>query len=103
MTRPGSCDGSAEDAATHVWVVDRFEGSLAVLIRDDDEREADVQLAKLPHGVRPGTVLRVPEPEGEPRWGAATVDEDLRKARLREAEKTLDRLRRRDPGGDIAL
>ena len=103
MTRPRSCDGDGEGIATHVWVVDRVEGSLAVLITDDDERQTDVPLAKLPRGVREGTVLCVPEPEGEPRWEAATVDEDLREARLREAEKTLERLRRRDPGGDIAL
>ena len=88
---------------TSIWVVDRFEGSLAVLVADHDERQADVPRAKLPAGTRTGTVLRVPHADGEPRWAAATVDEELGQARLREAEVTLDRLRRRDPGGDIAL
>lgn len=86
-----------------IWVVDRLEGSLAILVADDDQRQADVPRAKLPAGIRPGTVLRVPEPDAEPGWEAATVDEELRRARLRDAEKALDRLRRRDPGGDIAL
>ncbi|MXW17602.1 MAG: DUF3006 domain-containing protein [Gemmatimonadetes bacterium] len=88
---------------THIWVVDRFEGRLAVLVADDDERQVHVPVAKLPAGTRAGAVLRVPHADGEPRWEAATVDEELRQARLREAEVTLDRLRRRDPGGDVAL
>lgn len=103
MTRPAGRDGGAEDAATRIWVVDRVEGSVAVLIADDDQRRADVPIERLPAGGGPGAVLRVPGPDGEPRWEAATVDEGLRRARLREAEDALGRLRRRDPGGDISL
>ena len=76
---------------------------MAVLIADDGERRADVPIERLPAGGGPGAVLRVPGPAAEPRWEAATVDEELRRTRLREAEDTLGRLRRRDPGGDIAL
>ena len=80
---------------------------MAVLVADDDERQVDVPLAGLPAGVRAslraGSVLRVPEEDDVPDWDAAKVDEELRRARLREAEAALDRLRRRDPGGDIVL
>ncbi len=89
--------------ATRIWVVDRVEPPVAVVVADDNERQVDVPLARLPVGVRAGAVLRVPEAEGVPDWGAASVDEELRRARMQEAEAALDRLRRRDPGGDIVL
>lgn len=89
--------------AEHLWVVDRVEGSIAVLIRDGDERTEDVSVRALPAGTREGSVLRVPELDGRPDWTAAVPDEDARRARLREAEEVLERLRRRDPGGDLKL
>lgn len=93
------------DAVTNdvIWVVDRVEGAIAVLVRDGDERTEDVSVRALPAGSREGSVLRVPEPDGRPDWTAAILDEDARRARLREAEEVLERLRRRDPGGDIKL
>lgn len=87
----------------YLWVVDRVEGSIAVLVRDEDERTEDVPIETLPAGSREGAVLRVPEADGRPDWTAATLDEEARRARLREAEEVLRRLRRRDPGGDIKL
>ena len=93
--------------ATRIWVVDRVEPPVAVLVADDDERQVEMPLAQLPAGVRAslraGAVLRVPETDEVPDWEAAKVDEELRRARLQEAEAALDRLRRRDPGGDIVL
>ncbi len=86
-----------------VWTVDRVESAVAVLVRDDGERVAEQPLTGLPAGTREGSVLRVPEREGQPEWGAARLDEELRRARLDEAARILRRLRRRDPGGDIAL
>lgn len=86
-----------------IWVVDRVEGSIAVIVRDEDQRTEDVPLGTLPAGSREGSVLRVPEPDGRPDWTAAVLDEDARRARLQEAEEVLERLRRRDPGGDIKL
>ena len=80
-----------------------MEGSVAVLIRDGDERTEDVPIETLPAGSREGAVLRVPEADGRPDWAAAALDEGARRARLREAEEVLRRLRRRDPGGDIEL
>lgn len=103
MTRPGEGSGTGEPAKTRIWVVDRIERPLAVLVADDDGRGAEVPLARLPAAVREGSVLRVPHADGEPQWDTVEVDEKLRRARLNEAEAALARLRRRDPGGDITL
>ena len=62
--------------ATRIWVVDRVEPPMAVVVADDDERQVDVPLARLPAGVRAGAVLRVPEADDVPDWEAASVDED---------------------------
>ena len=94
--------------AEHVWVVDRVEGAVAVLVRDGDERTEgerteEVPIATLPAGSRAGAVLRVPAKDGRPDWAGAVPDEEARRARLREAEDVLRGLRRRDPGGDVKL
>ena len=86
-----------------VWTVDRVEGGVAVLVRDSGGRVVDVPLSTLPAGAREGSVLRVPETEGRPDWAGAALDEELRRARLDDAERVLRRLRRRDPGGDVVL
>ena len=86
-----------------VWTVDRIESGIAVLVRDDGERVVGAPLSELPAGTREGSVLRTPDREGRPAWGAARLDEELRRSRLDEAERILRRLRRRDPGGDVAL
>ena len=85
------------------WTVDRVESGVAVLARDDGERRAERPLSGLPAGTREGSVLRVPERGGRPEWEAAALDEEQRLARLEEGERTVRRLRRRDPGGDVAL
>ena len=103
MTRPGEGSGAYEGEKTRIWVVDRVDRPFAVLVADDDGRGAEVPLAELPAAVREGSVLRVPHTDGEPRWNVAELDEELRRARLQEAEAALARLRRRDPGGDITL
>jgi len=89
--------------AERIWVVDRVEGRIAVLVADDDEETLDVPLNVLPHGLREGTVLRVTESEGHPLWASAMLDEELRLKRLRQAETALNELKSRDPGGDIVL
>lgn len=76
---------------------------MAVLERDGDGDRAEVSARALPSGAREGSVLRVPEVQGRPDWGAAVLDEELRRARVKEAEDILERLRRRDPGGDVVL
>ena len=89
--------------AERIWVVDRVEGRIAVLVADDDEETLDVPLNVLPHGLREGTVLRVTESEGHPLWASAMLDEELRLKRLRQAETALHELKSRDSGGDIVL
>ena len=89
--------------AERIWVVDRVEGRIAVLVADDDEETLNVPLNVLPHGLREGTVLRVTESEGHPLWASAMLDEELRLRRLRQAETALNELKSRDPGGDIVL
>lgn len=92
--------GGGED---RIWVVDRIESGIAVLVRDDDALQKDVPVAVLPAGTQEGAVLRIPEVRGRPVWSHAVADEEMRLERLRKAEAVLRRLRRRDPGGDVVL
>jgi len=112
------------------WVVDRIEGSTAVLVADstdpadaeptgsspssprssaravEDPREAvaEIPTDDLPAGVREGWVLVVPRSnEGTPRWAEATRDEEEERRRLEEARRILDELEGRDEGGDVEL
>ena len=95
---------SRESHPARVWVVDRFEGDVAVLVEDETGVIHRAQRRVLPQATREGDVLRVPVgDEGEPDWTAATVDEQARDDRLNEARAALERLRRRDPGGDVKL
>lgn len=86
----------------HYYVVDRFEGKLAVLV-GDDRSSHDVPKASLPKGCREDTVLRVPVVSGNPDFGRAVIDVAERERRLARAKAALDQLKRRDPGGDVTL
>jgi len=84
------------------YAVDRLEGDRAVLVRDHDLRIVEVRLTSLPFRVREGMVLCVPLGEhGEPQWARAERDEAEERRRLREGRARLERLRRRDPGGNV--
>lgn len=86
-----------------IFVVDRIEGRIAVLVLDSGEQRA-VPIGDLPVGVSEGTVLRVPLNEsGVPSWTAAQIDEEEEERRRQAAQTILDELRKRDPGGDITL
>ncbi len=85
------------------WTVDRVEAGVAVLLRDAGERTVEVPLPGLPAGTREGSVLRVPDSDRGPDWDTAVLDEELRVARLGEAERIVRGLKRRDPGGDVVL
>jgi hypothetical protein len=87
---------------TCFFVVDRIEGRTAVLMLDTAE-EHGVPLRKLPVGTREGTVLRVDNDDGAMDWSTARIDEAETVLRQREAAHILNRLRKRDPGGDISL
>lgn len=87
-----------------VWVVDRIEGDVVVLVEDGTGGSADVPRGELSFVVHEGDVLRVPNhEEGSPDWGSASPDEELRQARLARAQDVLDELKGRDPGGDVVL
>ncbi len=99
-----------EPTKTRVFVVDRIEGSVVVLV-EDAEGAAALEVARraLPDGLREGDVLRVPMLEGAgsqsgaPLWEKAVVDRGERAGRETEAQEVLERLKGRDPGGDVVL
>lgn len=77
------------------YTVDRIEGKTAVLTGPKGEVK-NLPLGSLPAGTSAGSVLR--------REGKAFVhDDEERERRMSEAGKTLRKLRKRDPGGDVAL
>ncbi|GBD11871.1 hypothetical protein HRbin23_01551 [bacterium HR23] len=80
-------------------VIDRIEGSLAVLLVGEEEREMVVPLAHLPQGVEAGDWLRVEMEEG--RLVGATLDPQETQARRQRIQAKLQRLleRGRRPGG----
>ena len=86
------------------FTVDRLESRVAVLI-DDDGRELEVARRRLPKDARrEGAVLRVElDASGDPDWTTAAVDAEEEERRLGDARERLERLRRRDPGGDVVL
>lgn len=89
---------------SRILVVDRVEGERAVLVDDETRARLEVATAELPFVVREGDVLRVPPTtQGELDWESATADEELKRKRLEDALRRLDRLKRRDPGGDVTL
>jgi hypothetical protein len=82
------------------YVVDRFEGDVAVVVADDG-RSFDVERRALPKRSREGTVLRV---EGQtPDWAKAVIDDTENQRRLDRAQEDLKRLGDSDAGGDVEL
>lgn len=85
-------------------VVDRLEGEL-VVVEVDGGPVLDLPRWLLPAGVREGDVITVrstAEAEGERKLLLRVDPEATRAARASVAER-LERLRARDPGGDIEL
>lgn len=86
------------------FTVDRLEPRVAVLI-DDDGRELEVARRRLPKDARrEGAVLRVElDTNNELDWTTAAIDAEEEERRLADARARLERLRKRDPGGDVVL
>jgi hypothetical protein len=85
------------------YAVDRLEGDRAVLVNDRRE-QVELAVSSLPFRVREGMVLLIPvDRNGRPEWFRAVRDEGEERRRLKEGADRLERLRRRDPGGDISL
>ena len=87
-----------------VFVVDRREGKIVVLVGDDGNA-IEVAAASLPARCRQeGSVLRVPVGNRSlPVWSKAVRDRAEEKRRLVAMSKRLEKLKRKDPGGDVSL
>jgi hypothetical protein len=89
--------------AERLYAVDRIESQRA-LLEDDDGTTLIVNVRSLPRGTKEGTVLRVPlDDAGNPEWNTAAIDDAETARRRAEARDRLERLKKRDPGGDITL
>ncbi len=84
-----------------LYVVDRIEGDVAVLI-DEDQRSVDAPLDRFQLPLHEGLALRVPiGDKGAPQWGKAEIDR--REVEMGKMNAMLEELRGRDPGGDVKL
>jgi hypothetical protein len=88
----------------HRWTVDRFEGDL-VVVELGDGGFLDLPRWMIPDDAREGAHLAVRSHSGEEgvRVLEVAVDHAATEAARAEVHATLERLRARDPGGDIAL
>ena len=90
---------SKNPTASRRYVVDRREGNFLVVERDDGTI-LDIEADRLPRDCqKEGVVFDVTKDD----WGSATRNREEEKRRNRESKKTLDDLKKRDPGGDVEL
>lgn len=88
----------------HRLVIDRFEGTAAV-VEVDGGAMLDLPRWMLPADVAEGDVVRVQRQSSsgtELRW-VLHIDRPATEAARAAARATLERLKQRDPGGDVAL
>jgi hypothetical protein len=93
---------SPPPSAERLYVVDRIEQAVAVLV-DDNGRTASVPTERLPAGTGEGVVLRIPFDNGVPNWSEAMVDRAETDRRRDAARHVLEELKERDPGGDVEV
>jgi len=114
QTPRGSRSHSSPSAETHPehssasrrFVVDRIEGSIAVVEDQDANGVAvHVETAVLPRGCGvEGAVLVVPiEAGGAPHWNAAVRDHREENRRRESSGRLLNRLNQDDDGGNLSL
>ena len=91
-------------SAEQLYVVDRRESDVCVLVTDAGAN-IDVPAKLLPPDCRAeGVVMRVPvSATGEPSWRDAKRDRDEERRRLGEAQERIKKLGRTDSGGDVTL
>lgn len=96
---------TAPSAPERTYVVDRIEGGVAAMIPDDEVfAPEDVLVRRLGCRVSEGDVVRVPvRADGSLAWNDARADPRRRAERIEQAEARLERLKKRDPGGDVIL
>ena len=88
---------------THTFIIDRHEGDLAV-VEVDGREFVDLPRWLLPAGARADDVLAVTVDAGPERATITIVRDADATARARDAARAaVERLKRRDPGGDIVL
>ena len=86
-----------------IYVVDRLKSVHVELVSDDGEL-VELSRSDLPEEVEERSVLVVPlDDEGKPDWSGARLDEEERERRRRASQEILNRMRGRDPGGDVNL
>ena len=93
---------SPPPSTERIYVVDRIEQSVAVLV-DDGGRTASVPVGRLPAGTAEGIVLRIPFTTGVPNWSDAMVDRAETERRREAARRVVEDLKDRDPGGDVQV
>jgi hypothetical protein len=88
---------------TEIFVVDRVEGPIMIVIADDGAAQ-EVARTALPAAIGEGAVFRVPfDGDGAPLWAKAVRDLAMEGQLLVEARRRLAELRKRDPGGDVVI
>jgi len=87
----------------HRWIVDRYEGTLAV-VETDGAGTVDLPRWLLPAGTRPDDVLAVSAVVDGERAVITVTRDPAATARARDAARAaIERLRGGDPGGDVTL
>ena len=85
------------------YAVDRLDASTVVLV-DDEGRSTALPKSRFCLTLEEGLILFVPiDGSGTPDWYAARGDHAATDEITQEAQHDLDRLRGRDPGGDVKL
>lgn len=88
---------------THRFIVDRHEDELTV-VEVDGESFLDLPRWLLPRGARGDDVLAVTVDAGAERAVITVVRDAEATARAKaEAREAIERLKRKDPGGDLRL
>jgi hypothetical protein len=102
--RPPESRDTGEATSSAVFVVDRRENKILVLVNDAGDT-FEVDASRFPARCRiEGAVLRVPLGlDSAPVWNKAVRDRIEEKRRLSLLTERLERLRRKDPGGDVSL
>ncbi len=85
------------------YAVDRLNAATAVLI-DENGNTIAIPKSRLGVALEEGMILFIPvDSSGTPDWQGARVDQEATEKARKEAQRILDELKERDPGGDVKL
>ena len=86
-----------------IYVVDRIEGELVVLVDDETGEKVNLDSWELPP-VDEGAVLAVKlDNNGKPKWGSVSELTDETERRNKLGKERIEELKKSDPGGDVRL